>query len=381
MNNVFISCGEMSGDMHASYLVEALKKEKKNLTFYGVVGDKSIKSGVIPLNHINKNDIMGFTEVLKKYKYFKKKAYEYMEFIKKNNIDTVIFVDFGGFNLKFFKLLKKNKINAKMIYYIPPKIWAWGKNRIYQLKNFDEVIVIFPFEQDYFDKMKSKTGFTSKYFGNPLVDKYSIRNSLKKESELTVEKYTKYNQKILLLPGSRKQEIDKFIPVLFELLNSNKMQNEKFVLKLADKKHIDYINKLENEYNVYLNKFNNIEITYDSIDKYKNVCKYAIATSGTVTFELALMGIPTIVVYKTSFINSFIAKKIIKIKYITLTNINAQEMIFPELLQENFNVDNIVNKCSFLEKNLSLIEKKLERERVKLGENGVLSNIAKFLVK
>lgn len=396
MNKVFISCGEMSGDMHASYLVDALKKEKKNLQFYGVVGDKSIKAGVNPLNHIKKNDIMGFTEVIKKYRYFKKKAYEYMDFIRENNIDTIIFIDFGGFNLKFFKLLKKNKIKAKMIYYIPPKVWAWGKQRIYKLKDFDEVIVIFPFEQKYFDKMKEKTGFTSKYFGNPLVDIYSFRNYRKKNSENS-DKYNTNNYYdknvnfldvgnenkniILLLPGSRKQEINKYIPVIFELLKTKKMEKEQFVLKLADKSHIEYIYELEKKYNMSLNNFKNLYITYESIEKYKYSCKYAIATSGTVTFELALMGIPTIVVYKTSIINAFIAKKILKVKYITLTNINAEKMIFPELLQENFNVEQLLIQTDIMNKNLDIIEEQLQNERVKLGESGVLSNLAKFLLK
>ena len=153
---IFISCGEMSGDLHASYIVEEMRKKNKNTEFFGVVGDKSIKAGVKAINHIKNNDIMGFVEALKKYRYFTKKAGEYLEFIRKNGIETVIFVDFGGFNLKFFELLKK-KIqekelqDLKMIYYIPPKVWAWGKKRIKKLKKFDDVIVIFPFEKEYYD--------------------------------------------------------------------------------------------------------------------------------------------------------------------------------------------------------------------------------------
>ncbi len=110
MNNikkVFVSCGEMSGDLHLSYIIEEIRKKDPNISFYGVVGDKSIAVGANKITHIKNNDIMGFVEALKKYKYFKQKALEYMEYIKNNNIDTVIFVDFGGFNLRFFKLLKK----------------------------------------------------------------------------------------------------------------------------------------------------------------------------------------------------------------------------------------------------------------------------------
>lgn len=171
---IFVSCGEMSGDMHLSYIIEEMKKQDKELEFCGIVGDKSIKAGAIEVNHIKNNDIMGFVEVVKKYSYFKKKAFEYLEYIRNNKIDTVIFVDFGGFNLKFSELLKKNLPEIRTIYYIPPKVWAWGKKRIKKLSAFDEVIVIFPFEKKYFDGKKSETGLDVKYFGNPLVDKYNF---------------------------------------------------------------------------------------------------------------------------------------------------------------------------------------------------------------
>ena len=98
---IFISCGEMSGDLHASYIVEEMRKKDENIEFFGVVGDKSIKAGVKAVNHIKNNDVMGFVEALKKYRYFTKKAREYLQFIRENEVETVIFVDFGGFNLKF----------------------------------------------------------------------------------------------------------------------------------------------------------------------------------------------------------------------------------------------------------------------------------------
>lgn len=125
IKKVFVSCGEMSGDLHLSYIIESIRKKDSDIEFYGVVGDKSIKAGANKVNHIKDNDIMGFVETVKKYKYFKNKAKEYLKFIQENNIDTVIFVDFGGFNLKFFDLLKKEIPKIKTIYYIPPKVWAW----------------------------------------------------------------------------------------------------------------------------------------------------------------------------------------------------------------------------------------------------------------
>lgn len=372
---IFISCGEMSGDLHASYIVEEMRKKNKNTEFFGVVGDKSIKAGVKAINHIKNNDIMGFVEALKKYRYFTKKAGEYLEFIRKNGIETVIFVDFGGFNLKFFELLKK-KIqekelqDLKMIYYIPPKVWAWGKKRIEKLKKFDDVIVIFPFEKEYYDnglKKDGSKGLKVEYFGNPFVDKYEFSDEL--------------GEKILLLPGSRRQEIEKFLPVIIEVIKNERVKNEKFLMKLASKEHLKYIESFEKEHKINISKIPNLEITFDEIKKIRKDCKFAIATSGTVTFEISLMGLPVIVVYKTSRINAFIARNIVKIKYITLTNLNANKEIFKELLQEDFSVEKLLEEIEIMEKNKEKIVLELKNERKKLGNSGVLEKIANYLLK
>ena len=310
---------------------------------------------------------MGFIEELKKYGYFKQKAEEYLKYIKDNNIETVIFVDFGGFNLRFFKLLKKNIPSIKTIYYIPPKIWAWGKNRIKTIKEFDDVIVIFPFEKEYFHKIEKKSGLYVKYFGNPLVDKYEFSEKL--------------GNKIMLLPGSRKQEIEKYIPIVIELVKSREMRNEKFIMKFPDKSHLEYAENISKKYDIDLNEIDNLEITLDTIQNLRNDCKYAIATSGTVTFELSLTGLPVITVYKASAINAFIARKIVKVKFVTLTNLNANREIFPELLQEDFNIKNLMKQCEIIENKKEDIVSELKKEREKLGEKGVLSKIADYMIE
>lgn len=364
---VFVSSGEMSGDLHLSYIIEEIRKKDPNISFYGVIGDKSINAGANKITHIKDNDIMGFIEALKKYGYFKQKAEEYLKYIKDNNIETVIFVDFGGFNLRFFKLLKKNIPSIKTIYYIPPKIWAWGKNRIKTIKEFDDVIVIFPFEKEYFHKIEKKSGLYVKYFGNPLVDKYEFSEKL--------------GHKIMLLPGSRKQEIEKYIPIVIELVKSREMKNEKFIMKFPDKSHLEYAENISKKYNIDLNEIDNLEITLDTIQNLRNDCKYAIATSGTVTFELSLTGLPVITVYKASAINAFIARKIVKVKFVTLTNLNADREIFPELLQEDFNIKNLIKQCKIIENKKEDIVSELKEEREKLGEKGVLSKIADYMIE
>ena len=130
----FVSTGEVSGDLHLSYLVEEIKKKYKDVEFYGVAGQHSKRVGVNIIQDIDELAIMGFTEVLKKYSFLKKKANEYIEFIKKENIKKVILVDYGGFNLKFLELLKEEIEDVEVFYYIPPKLWIWGEKRIVKLK-------------------------------------------------------------------------------------------------------------------------------------------------------------------------------------------------------------------------------------------------------
>ena len=214
-------------------------------------------------------------------------------------------------------------------------------------------------KKEYFDSKRSETGMDVKYFGNPLVDKYVFSEKLGNE--------------ILLLPGSRKQEITKFFPEIIKLVKSEEMKNEKFIVKFADKSHLKYIEDID------LSKIENLEISFESISELRDRCKYAIATSGTVTFEVSLTGLPVIVVYRTSFINAFIARKILKIKYISLTNLNAKEEVFSELLQEDFTVDKLLIECKKMEENKEKIVLKLKEEREKLGNKGVLPKVASYL--
>jgi lipid-A-disaccharide synthase len=353
-NKFFVSCGEMSGDLHLSYIIKALKRLDSSAEFYGMAGDKSASEGAVLVQHIKDNDIMGFAEAVKKYKYFKQKAIEYIDFIRKNDIKNVIFVDYGGFNLRFFEMLKKEINDIRTFYYIPPKVWAWGEKRIEKLKKVDEVIVIFPWEKDYYDKKNMKVS----YFGNPFIDKY----------EFTEE----YGKKILLLPGSRKQEILKILPVMLDLVKEKK--EEKFILRLADESHLGYFPFNREDYP-------NMEISFSKLEDIRKEFRMAVATSGTVTFEMALMGLPVIVGYITSSLNVFIARKILKITYISLTNIGAGKEVLPELIQKDFNVKNIEKKMNYIDNSKKTVLESLRESRNLMGEKGVTNRISQFILE
>ena len=166
----FVSTGEVSGDLHLSYLVEAIKKKYRDVEFYGVAGRHSRDVGVEVIQDIDELAIMGFTEVLQKYSFLKRKANEYIDFIKKENIKKVILVDYGGFNLKFLELLKQEIEDIEVYYYIPPKLWIWGEKRIKKLVKADHIMVIFPWEVDFY----KKHGVDAIYYGNTFVDKYIV---------------------------------------------------------------------------------------------------------------------------------------------------------------------------------------------------------------
>lgn len=350
----FVSSGEASGDLHLSYLVKSINNRYKGVEFFGVAGEKSEKEGVKVLQNIDDLAVMGFTQILSKYKFLKKKAQDYMDFIKLNNIKKVILIDYGGFNLKFLEMLKKEIKGIEVFYYIPPKLWIWGERRIDKLKLADHIMVIFPWEVAFYKKHNVEVI----YFGNPFSDIY--KKNIEKGDD------------ILLLPGSRKQELKSILPIFLELVK--KLGNEKFILKLNSKNDLVYTKEIS--------KYKNVKIKIEEkLTDISKKSKIAIATSGTVTLELALLDLPSIVVYKTSFINYFIGKYILKVGFISLPNLILNSEIFPELIQGECTSDNIIDSIKNLEGKKEEIFLKLEMMRQKISGKSVIDGYADFLMK
>ncbi|MBC2856535.1 MAG: lipid-A-disaccharide synthase [Cetobacterium sp.] len=352
---IFVSSGEVSGDLHLSYLVKNISKIDSSVKFYGVAGEHSKRAGVYITQDIKELAIMGFTEALKKYKFLKKKSEEYLKFIKDEKIEKVILVDYGGFNLKFLELLKKELPEVEVFFYIPPKLWIWGEKRIEKLRLADHIMVIFPWEVEFY----KKHNIDAIYFGNPFSEKYSLIDRIE--------------DKILLLPGSRKQEIKSLLPIMLEVVKKN--PTEKYLLKLSSEKHLEWINdNLENYTNL------EIDCNIDLLEAVKK-SKVAIAASGTVTLELALMGLPTVVIYKTGAINYFIAKYILKVGYVSLPNLTINDEVFPELLQNDCEAEKIDIAVKNILENKIEVENKLRVVRQKLSGENITENFAKFLLK
>ena len=355
-----IIAGEASGDLHGSALITELMKLDSSIQIFGIGGNKMIKQGMNTLYHINDMAFLGFSEIIKHLPFIRKVKKKLLNFAEKEKIKTVVLIDYPGFNLSIAKSF--NKKGIKNIYYISPQIWAWGNKRIKKIKKLiSKMIVLFPFEKE----MYAQNNVDAEFVGHPLVKKISNYNFLSKEELITKYSLDTTKEILLLLPGSRKQELEKIFPASIEAAEK---LSEKFNLQtvIAGAENID-----ESYFNRYKNRFNFKVIKGDTYSLLKNA-KFAIVKSGTSTLEAGIIGTPFIVVYATSFLTYKIGKKLVKINNIALANIVAGKTIVEELIQDDVNPNTIYEKSmkiindekkyNSLKKNLTVIKNKLKTE-------------------
>lgn len=330
---LLIIAGEASGDLHGSALIKEMKKIDHDIEIFGIGGDKMINAGMKTLFHINAMSFLGFIEIIKHLPFIRKVKQDIVAFVKKENIKNIVLIDYPGFNLSIAKSFSELGLNN--IYYISPQIWAWGKGRIKKIKNLiNRMIVFFPFEE----KLYTSNNVHSDFVGHPLVKTIDEYNFASKEEMIKKHNLDKNKDILLLLPGSRKQELDKILP---DLLNSASMINNKFnmqtVIACADNIDEDYFSSLKNNLNFSLVKGDTYNLLRNS--------KFAIVKSGTSTLEAGIIGTPFIVVYKTNYLTYLIGKALIKINNIALANIVAEQTVVKELIQNQVNPKEIYNTC------------------------------------
>lgn len=311
----FIVCGERSGDLHAGNLAGALKSLDPGCTLMGWGGDKLRAAGVNVVQDYEELAIMGFVEVLKnlgKIRGFMQKAKaQILEFAP----DALILVDYAGFNLRLAAWAKARGI--KVIYYIPPKAWAWNKRRGHTLRKVtDLTLAIFPFEVPFFQQY----GVNVTYVGNPLFD--AIRH-FKPDARFAEQWGSK--PVIALLPGSRKQEIESMMETMAQL--SEDMPDYRFV--------VAGVPTFSEEF--YRSKGGTFDLVFDKTYDLLSVAAAAVVTSGTATLETALFKVPQVVVYKTSPLTYTVAMWLVKVKYISLVNLVAEKEVVKELIQGEYN--------------------------------------------
>lgn len=353
----YIIAGEASGDLHASNLLRELKKLDSNFTGRGWGGDLMQQQGVDLVKHYRDLAFMGFVEVITNLRTILKN----IDFCKKDILnyqpDALILIDYPGFNLRIAEFAKQHGI--KVYYYISPQIWAWKQSRIHQIKkNVDKMLVILPFEKEFYDKFDYEVDFV----GHPLLDAIAQRNS--ENSEIWRSKNKLISSKIIaLLPGSRKQEISTMLPLM--LSAKSKFLEYTFVVGAAPSVDAQFYSNVINDPDVKV-VFGQ---TYDLLEN----AEAALVTSGTATLETALFNVPEVVCYKGNIISYHIAKRLIKIKYISLVNLIMDREVVTELIQEELNTQRIADELSRIINDASSRKKMLvdfAELRTKLGGEG-----------
>lgn len=363
----YIIAGEASGDLHGSNLMKALKQKDPNAEFRFWGGDLMAKQGGTLVKHYRDLAFMGFLEVAMNLRTILNNIKFCKEDIKNNKPDILILVDYPGFNLRIAKFAKEQGI--KVVYYISPQLWAWKEGRVEIIKKYvDEMMVILPFEEDFY----KKHGVESHFVGHPLLDAISTLE------DITTENFKRENglnekEIIALLPGSRKQEVEKMLQIMLSVRPYFK--EYQFVIAGAPSLPKEFYEKYVDD-NVHFvsNK------TYDLL----RCSKAALVTSGTATLETALLNVPEVVCYRGSKVSYAIAKRLVKnIKYICLVNLIMNREVVKELIQNDLNTNNLVDE---LKKILST-EKRFEvfRDyellREKLGGKGASDHAADVILK
>lgn len=326
----YLISGEASGDLHGSNLMKALQVLDHQPDFRCWGGDLMKAAGGNVVKHYRDLAFMGFTEVVKNiFTIFKN-----FEFCKQDilsfNPDVIIFIDYPGFNLRMAKWAKEN--NFKVIYYISPQIWAWKEKRVHQIKKYvDKMLVILPFEEAFYKKWN----YPVEYVGHPLVE--VVEDFLS-----THKKNTEHSNTIALLPGSRKQEISKKLPIMLEV--SKNFPNYNFVVAKAPGLPSDF-------YEQFLQPYKNVSAIENKTYHLLSEASAALVTSGTATLETALFGVPEIICYKGNAISYQIAKRLVNIKYIGLVNLIMDKLVVKELIQDALTVENITAELHSLLEN------------------------------
>lgn len=365
----YIIAGEVSGDLHASFLMKELKAKDEEAEFRFWGGENMKNVGGTMVKHINELSFMGFVEVianlrtiLSNLKLCKRDILEY-------NPDAVIFVDYPGFNLRIASFCHSK--GFKTIYYISPKVWAWKKGRIKLMKKvLTKLYVIFPFEQEFF----KKHNLDVEYYGNPLLDEIQEYQRTQDKEAFLRENNLGDKPIIALLPGSRVQEIKAILSLQMTLVD--KFPDFDFLIAGLD-------THKEELYRKYMGD-RDVKIVYNQIYSILSVAYGAVVCSGTATLEAALFNVPEIVCYKGNPISFAIGKMLVNLKYISLVNLILDRPAVVELLQKDWNKNRLekeFRKLVYDEGYRTEMEMNYSNLKILLGDAGASNKVAKSIVR
>ena len=359
----YIIAGEASGDLHAANLMKQLLllDPKADFRFWG--GDRMQAVGGELVVHYKTISFMGFIEVVLNLKAILKNISFCKKDIEAYQPDALILVDYPGFNLRIAKWAKPKGV--KVFYYISPQIWAWKQSRVHAInRNVDRMFAILPFEKDFYKKFNYDIDFV----GHPLLD--AIADDLVEEPSVIRHRHDFGDKKVvLLMPGSRKQEIRSMLPVMLEAAAKNK--GYKYVLAGVKSIPID----------LYANILGSADVKIVTGQTYSllSVASAAMVTSGTATLETALFEVPEVVCYKGSNVSYLIAKRLIKVKYISLVNLILDRVVVKELIQSEMTAERLSDELrKVLSDEVTIAKMKADYKELKqvLGGGGASRKVA-----
>lgn len=372
-SEIMIIAGEISGDMRASELVRAIRERRPETVFYGIGGDLMRTEGVETFYDVKDMAVMGFTEVLKRFWFFRRVFNHMVKLAGDRKPDAVILVDYPGFNLRFAE--KVHNMGIKTIYYICPQVWAWNQSRIPKMALIvDRLISIFPFEAEYFDGTKLKVD----YVGHPLVDEVVPYLS----GDTPELPWQGGKPRIAMLPGSRTHEIDRILPVMWKAAIEIEKQhpNSGFIIAAPSEEIANFIM-------AKLTKLpkgpDRCEVVADATRHVLRQATAAMVASGTATIETALMQCPMVIIYAVSRITYFFAKRLIKVKHIGMVNIVAGTRLCPELIQDKAKpaaIAKAINPLLTETPDRGFMIMKLQDVSAALGEGGAVGHAADIVV-
>ena len=362
----YIIAGEKSGDLHGSHLMKAIVQEDAAAEFRYWGGEAMEQVGGTLVKHYQEMAFMGFWDIIKNLRRILGFIKEAQKDILAYQPDVVILIDYGGFNMRIAKFCKQHQLLN--FYYISPKVWAWNTKRAYSIKkNVDKMFVIFPFEKDFFKQFDYEVDFV----GNPLLD--AIKAFQKSEDFLERHQIAPDKTLVAILPGSRKQEIQKILGGMLAITPA--FPDIQFV--------VGGIGRLPKDFYALAEAQPNIKVVFDETYDLLAHAQAALVTSGTATLETALFGVPQVVCYKASRINYLIAKSVAKVPYISLVNLIMQKEVVKELIQDDFTPEKIKQELQkILPKGLALPQMLQDYQALKaaMGEAGASAYAGKLMV-
>ena len=383
---VLMIAGEASGDTLGAELIEATQAEPGGdlIDFIGAGGPKMAAAGQQAELDLTQHAVVGIWEVLKNYGKFRRLFRQLLALATRREPDAIVLIDYPGFNLRFAGAIRNYQTSGggafrdwqpKIICYVSPQLWAWREGRVHSIaRDIDLMLSIFPFEKEWYAERVPK--FPVEFIGHPLVDRFPLAKPDGKSVPLDPDLFTA-QPTVLLLPGSRRREIDKHLPVMLEaaVIFSEKIKAHLRIVLPSDemlelaRQHIPTGIK--------------IDLQVGGLAKALGQASLAIASSGTITMECAWFRVPTVVLYKTSPLTHALVRRLVKVPYLAMPNLLAGEELFPEFIQSAANADNLA------EASLRLLRDRSERTRIldglelvaaQLGESGAAARAARALL-